>query len=309
MSTSDRHVALEAVASAALVLGAAALFSPGDLFIAGLGFHPAWIAVLVLAARYGTSGLLLSIALTWGSLAAATLALGRPLAGLAPRLGLGADAYALAAAILVAWIASLHAARTARFTARLTVAEVRLHEAEDLTDAMRDSLAFLRGRHDRMEVSLSLWRDISARLERGDAADAAQAALELCALRCGAAAGMVQGWDGVSLHALASHGQWSPSQSRRHEVPTDSTAVAAVTARRAILASEVPGASCEDSDVAVPVLDGRGAVLGVIALRGVSPARLSAADLSDLSLTADWLAPALQRRSPVRKVRKEAIQP
>ena len=81
MSTSDRHVALEAVGGTALVLGSSALFSPGDLFIAGFGFHPAWIAILVLSARYGTAGLLLSVALTWGSLAAVTLALGRSLAG------------------------------------------------------------------------------------------------------------------------------------------------------------------------------------------------------------------------------------
>ena len=309
MSTSDRHIALEAFGGAILVLGCCALFSSGDLFIPGLGFHPAWIAILVLSARYGTVGLLLSLGFTWGLLAAVTLSLGRPLAGMDPRLGATADACALAAAILVAWIANLHAARTARVTARLAETDVRLRDAEELVAAMHDSMAFLRARHDRMDVSLSLWRDLSARLERGTTEDAALAALELCAIRSGASAGMVHRWDGVSLHPLARHGQWSPAHSRPRDVVSDRTAVAAVTARRATPASEVAGVSDEDSDVAVPVLDARGGVLGVISLRGVSPARLHAADLSDLTLTAEWLAPALQRKVSVRRLRKEAIQP
>ena len=304
MSTSDRHIALEAFGGAILVLGCCALFSSGDLFIPGLGFHPAWIAILVLSARYGTVGLLLSLGFTWGLIAAVTLTLGRPLAGLDPRLGATADACALAA-----WIANLHAARTARVTARLAETDVRLRDAEELVAAMHDSMAFLRARHDRMDVSLSLWRDVSARLERGATEDAALAALELCAIRSGASAGMVHRWDGVSLHPLARHGQWSPAHSRPRDVVSDRTAVAAVTARRATPASEVAGVSDEDSDVAVPVLDVHGGVLGVISLRGVSPARLHAADLSDLTLTAGWLAPALQRKAPIRRLRKEATQP
>jgi hypothetical protein len=309
MSTSDRHVAPEAVAGAALVLGCCALFSSGDLFLAGFGFHPAWIAILVLSARYGTRGLLLSVALTWGALAAVTLALGRSLAGLELRLGATADACALATAILCAWIANLHAARTARGTARLNETEVRLHDADEVIAAMHESLAYLRARNDRMDVSLSFWRDLSARLERGDAEEAARAALELCAIRSGATAGMVHRWDGVSLHPLARHGQWSAAQSRPRDVVSDRTAVAAVTARRATSAVDVAGVSGEDSDVAVPVLDGGGVVLGVISLRGVSPARLFAADLGDLTFTAGWLAPALQRKPPVRRLRNEAAQP
>jgi hypothetical protein len=157
-----------------------------------------------------------------------------------------------------------------------------------------------------MEFSLSLWRDIASRLERGDRREAALAALELCAIRCGAPAGMVHGWDGLSLHALARHGQWLPAQGRTEDVVSDRTTLAALTARRATLASEVADVAREDSDVAVAVLDGHGVALGVISLRGVSPARLSAADLSDLTFVAAWLAPALQRKASVRKARKEA---
>lgn len=309
MWTSDRRVALEAIAGAVLVVGACAVWSPGDLFVSGFGFHPAWIAVLVLSARYGTGGLLVSVGLTWGLLAAITLALGRPLDALSPRLGATADAAALAAAILVAWIANLHAARTARVAARMTQAEAALREAGEAAAAMHDSLSFLRSRHDRMDLSLSVWRDLAARLERGEAAEAALAALELCAIRSGASAGVVQRWDGVSLHALARHGEWSPERTRPPDVVVDRTAAAAVSGARAMVASEVPGVTAGDADVAVPILDGAGGVLGVIALRGLPPARLSPADLSDLNLTAAWLAPALQRRFVVRRLRKEAAQP
>jgi GAF domain-containing protein len=110
----------------------------------------------------------------------------------------------------------------------------------------------------------------------------------------------------MSLHALARHGLGSGVQGRPHDVVSDRTAVAAVHAGRALRASDVAGVSNDDSDVAVPVLDDQGAVLGVLSLRGVAPARLNAADLSDLTFTARWLASALQRSPPVRKARKEA---
>jgi hypothetical protein len=58
-----------------------------------------------------------------------------------------------------------------------------------------------------------------------------------------------------------------------------------------------PGSSVDDSDVAVPVTDeDTGVVLGVIALRGVSPGALRAADLRDLGVLARWLAPSIVRQ-------------
>ena len=55
-------------------------------------------------------------------------------------------------------------------------------------------------------------------------------------------------------------------------------------------------AGATDSDVAAPIIDDdTGLVVGVIALRGVPAASLRAANLIDLRLIAQWLAPALNR--------------
>src|ERR671939_262975 len=112
MSTSNRSVYVEAAVAAVMAALAVALISPGDVWLTGLGFHPAWIVVLVLAARYGSLGLFVT---------------------------LGA-----------------------------TVA------------ALVDDMGPLRARHDRIDLSLTVWRDLTARLESGDVEQAARAAVELC---------------------------------------------------------------------------------------------------------------------------------
>ena len=63
-------VVLHAAAATAVVAVAVILASPGDLWLAGASFHPGWIAVAVLAARYGIRGLFLGL----GFLVAAQLA-------------------------------------------------------------------------------------------------------------------------------------------------------------------------------------------------------------------------------------------
>ena len=65
MSTSDRWMPVEAAAAAVVVVGAVALASPDDVWLRGLGMHPAWLPVIVLAARYGPRGLFTSLAITW----------------------------------------------------------------------------------------------------------------------------------------------------------------------------------------------------------------------------------------------------
>jgi hypothetical protein len=77
--------------------------------------------------------------------------------------------------------------------------------------------------------------------------------------------------------------------------------------RAAIVSQHVtpacPGASESDCDVAVPVTDeGSGVVIGVIALRGVSPGYMRAAELRDLGVLAQWLAPALARQVHSRSI-------
>lgn len=298
MSTSNKTIALEAAGAAALVVGAVALASPDDLWLGGTGFHPAWLPVMVLAARYGTRGLFASLAITLGLLIGVDLVLGGSLSGLEARGNDASDLMALAASVMIAWIAMLHESRIARATSRLAESTELQHQAEETVKALHDSLSYLRTRHDRIDVSLSLWRDFAARLERGDASEAATAVLELCAIRVGAVAGVVQLRDGNRFSTLARRGQWSALSARPRDIPADRTVASAVATKKVTPANEVQGATETDSDVAVPVLDdGSGVALGVIALRGVSPRSLRAADISDLAVIAQWLAPALGRPS------------
>ena len=288
---------MEAAAGAALVTGAVVLFSPGDLWLGGAGFHPVWIPILVLAARYGLRGLFVALPLSWGMVMAVNAALGAPWAGLAARATGTCEIMALVSAVLVAWVARLHENRIARLGQRLGECETRRDAAEETIVAQQDSINFLRARQDRLEISLSLWRVLARQLERGDASEAARAALQLCAIRAGAAAGVVQAWDGARMQTLAWRGQWSPTQARPRDIGADRTAMHAISRRRPVTAGEVPDAGREDGDIAVPVMDDRGGVVAVVCLRGVTPSRLRAADISDLMVIAQWLAPAIARRA------------
>jgi hypothetical protein len=59
----------------------------------------------------------------------------------------------------------------------------------------------------------------------------------------------------------------------------------------------VPGAAETDCDLAIPICDEDTQVaLGVIALRGVSPSQMRAAELRDVGILAQWLAPVLARQ-------------
>jgi len=310
MTTSNRVIAAEAAGGAALASIAGLLIRPDDPWLTGSQLHPAWLVVVVLAARYGGRGLLFALGFVVAALAGCALLAGDSaavaFAGLDARVRSTTDLAPLAACILVAWIAMLHESRMARMARRLATADQERREADDALAAARDSLLFLRNRHDRIDASLSLWRDLAGRLERGDAAEAAGAALELCTIRAGASAGIVQSWDGTSLRPLARRGHWQPDDPRPRDIIIDRTASAAVTRRLPTPASEVDGASAEDSDVAVPIIDGHsGEVSGVLSLRGVSPSRLTAADLSDLVIVAGWLAPALSR--PIAIPLREAL--
>lgn len=302
---SDKTVAAETAGAAVLLAAAVAVVSPGDVWLAGLGFHPAWLPILLLAARYGTRGLLPALALTWGALCLAAVILGQSLSGFGAHLRSTSDLLALVAATLVAWIAMLHESRTTRADRRLLEVVELQQQTEATVKALYDSLAYLRARHDRVDISLSLWRDLAGRIESGEPAEAATAVLELCEIRVGAGAGIVQVRDGNRLVTVACRGQWSPTSSRPSDITIDRTVRTAMLQRQ--VAPACPGSTEDDCDVAVPVLDpATGAVTGVIALRGVSPGSLRAADLGDLVVLAKWLAPALGRplhiTSPLKKL-------
>lgn len=293
MSTSDRMVALEAVAGVALVIVAVTLASPDDVWMVGAGLHPGWIPIILLSARYGPRGLFWSLAIVIGGLAVADLIDGGRLAGLDARTHQASDLMALVTATLVAWIGMSHDGRMSRAQHRLDRALADQARAEATEQALQDNLGYLRNRLDRLELSLSVWRDLAGRLERGDIADAADAALELAFMRLGAQAGRVHLRDGDNLTPVAGRGTWVMPAVRFRERGVDATVQAALFAKQVTLAG--PDATETDSAVAAPILDGGGGVLGMIALRALPDGGLKAADLHDLELIAQWLAPAITR--------------
>lgn len=301
MSTSDRKptsskmVALEALAGAALVVAAVTVASPGDVWIPSVGLHPGWLPIILLAARYGPRGLFWSLAVVAGVLIGVDLADGGSLAGLDARAHNPSDLIGLVTATLVAWVGMMHEGRMTRLQARLQAATEVQSEAEATEQALHENLTYLRGRLDRLELSLSVWRDLASRIERGDIGEAADAALELCTIRTGAAAGRVQLRDGDAMTMVAGRGAWvlSTARFRDKDKNVDSTVQAALLARQVAVAA--PEAAETDSEVVAPILDDSGVVLGTIALRGVPAGTLRAAELHDLGLIAHWLAPALAR--------------
>lgn len=294
MSTSDRNVLIEAAACAALVIAAVAFASPGDVWLRGYGLHPMWLPVIVLSARYAHRGLFPALALTVGGLLLTGLAMGESIEGFSVRSQNASDLLALATAVLVAWIAMLHEGRIERAVRRLSDATEAQKQSDEHVRALHASLGYLRSRHDRLDVSISLWRSLASRLERGDATGAARAVLELCEIRTGCSGALVQVRDGNKLTTIASRGGWVAAVP--HELSADATIRAAVASRKVTPAS--PGATEADCDVAVPVTDEDGAfVMGVIALRGIPTSCLRAAELRDLAIIAGWLAPALARQS------------
>ncbi|HVV85566.1 MAG TPA: hypothetical protein VHE35_21045 [Kofleriaceae bacterium] len=294
MSTSDRMVALEALAGAALVVAGVSIVSPGDVWMTGLGLHPGWLVVIVLAARYGPRGLFWSLGIMLGVIAGVDLARGGGLAGLEARSHDASNLLALIAATAVAWIGMMHEGRMLRLAARLETATEQQARAESTEQALHDTVGYLRNRLDRLELSLSVWRDLAGRIERGDLADAADAALELCTMRTGATAGRVQLRDGESFTMVAGRGAWVMPAVRFREKHVDATVQAALFSRQVTTAAD--GAGETDSELVAPVLDeGSGVVLGVIALRGLPAGGVRAAELLDLQVVASWLAPAFVR--------------
>jgi len=269
--------------------------SPHDIWLTNIGFHPAWIIVLVLAAHYGSRGMFLALGLSVAALSGAAFLLGNSFAGLQTRTSNPSDLFALAASLLVAWLAMMSERRTARLSRHLADAERDQMAASEALAAFHEHVAPLRQRYERIDLSVAMWRDLASRLESGDPALAARAALDLSAIRSGAMGGVVYYWQGSTLGLLSRCGRES-SQPGASDISFDRTARAAVHLRHAVLATEVEAASEADSDVAAPILDEvTGSVLGVIALRGVSPTRLRTADVRDLTIVAQWLAPALMR--------------
>ncbi len=290
-----RTIALEALAVAALALGVSALLAPADV---GMGAHalrphPIWLAVALMAARYGTRGLAVGLVGGWALTIAAATALRVPMAVVEARIASGPDLGALLGVILIGWVASIHERRARELGMALAALEECCASDAAALAALRSTAVVLRARADRLETSLTFLRDVAARLEGGDSTAAAQAALDLCTARLGARLGWVAIADGERLTPVASTGPWAPLPQPR----ADRTVAAALRLRRPARAIDLSDATARDSDLAAPILTGEeGHLAGLIVLRGVPQGGASAAALHDLFLIAGWSARALAAR-------------
>ena len=287
-TTPDRVVVVEVGAAILVVGGAIALTSGGDFCLPGADVHPLWIPALVFSARYGVRGLFIAVAMAALALTGACLIQHGVVAPVVARASSPYDMIALVGATLVAWTSMIRDGRLARSAREREETAQRLENSQETASALREVVGVMRERLDRIDLSISMWRAIAARLDHGLLTDAASAALELAAIRTGAGAGVVQRLVNFRLHTIATYGHVGTS-----DISLDRTVRQAMMNGRPALRGHVKGASREDSEVAVPILDPEtGAVLGVLAMRDALPARLRAAEVRDLEVVAAWVADA-----------------
>jgi len=293
ISKRSRNILIEAVVGVAVTLGIAAACGVPDLGLGMLAPHPVWLVVLVMAARYGMRGFVVVMTLAWGALAGLAVPSGFGALRTLDVMATPAELGALAAAVLVAWIASAHERRHQAQAERLAELEQKSAADNAAIDELRNATLALRSRADRLDMSLTFLRDIAHRLDGSDANAAAEAALELVITRLGARAAAVQmlapADDGApELTTASSRGIWTPQAS-------DGTAAAVLRTGRATRALDLRDGSATDSDVAAPLIDAMGAVRGVLVARGLPGGGVGATAVRDLGVIADWLAPVLTK--------------
>ena len=311
MQISSRRLVIESSVATAMVLAAVAVATPAPHL--GWGFlrpHPVWLVVMALAARYGARGLVTSVPIAWGALALLAVPWRAAPARLLTELARPSELGALAAALLVSWIASVHERRAQDLEEqRDLLAGKATHEAAALGELRRAALA-LRARNDRLDLALTFLRDVARRIDGGDVSTASEAALALVVARLGARAGAVQipatggAITGVltvaspgALTIVATTGAWAapgPGES-------DATVGEALRSGEPVRAIDLPGAGPGDSDLAAPIIVGDDTV-GVLTVRGV--ARVGAAALRDLAVVAEWLATAFARARARRSLER-----
>lgn len=299
MSTSETTaspqiaVAREAVVVAIVVTGLTAALARRGLGT-GLAPHVGWVVVLLLSARHGGRGFGYGLFAGWGTLLLTALGLGieiRPL--LAAVSNSTPDLIALAACMLVAAIASTRERRVAQLAGRAADLTKKAEDDGATITALRDAAVALRARADRLDHCLTFLRDVAARLEGGDPTTAAQAAVDLALARTGAESGAVLVLEGGRQRTFAALGSWAAPGGTPAAVPDRTVQTAFETASSA-RACDVPGAGPAECEVATPIVDDAGKVLGVLALRGVPEDSLRQALVHDLGLIAQWCAKAMR---------------
>ena len=228
--------------------------------------HPGWIAVLVLAARYGSGGLFTGLIAVAGATVIGSALAGTGLVTSWSRLESTPNLIAFGACLTVSWVASWHLRREADLSERLRAVSGRAADSQAAIEALRGGVATLRSRVDRTSTSLSFLRDAAVRLEGTDPVAAAEGAAELALARTGACAVAVE----VGMNGF-----------RR--------VLAVRDARGPMMLAPLV---VSGADLIVPILKGSGRI-GVIALWGIHRSGLDDATANDLAVIASWCAPAL----------------
>jgi GAF domain-containing protein len=201
------------------------------------------------------------------------------------RLSRGGDLAALAAAGLCAAVGAAHQRRKTLLEERLAEAESRARTAERSVDELTKIAVALRDRCDRSGTSMTFLADVAMRMSDPDPVVTSDAALELAMVRSGALCGSIQLRD--------DSGQLWTSSLRGPAIPGDLTTAAAIERATVVSADGVYGVRPEDSDLAAPLIDETGQVMGVIALHLVPYSELGPAARADLAAVARWAARAL----------------
>ena len=227
--------------------------------------HPAWIAVLILAARDSSVGFFAGLIAAAAAVAAGSAIAGAGLASPWSSLDSASNLVAFAACLMISWVASWHLRRHADLGERLRALSDHSGENEATIVALRDVVATLRARIDRTSNSLSFIRDAASRLDGSDPVMAAEGAADLALARTGARAAEVR--VGKGLQRLL-----------------------------AVRDAREPGVltplSLRDADVKVPIRNGSHLV-GIIALWSMPRSGLDEATAHDLEVIASWCVPAL----------------
>lgn len=298
MSTSNiGRVARDTLIAAAVAAVISLAISPADPTLAALPFHPAWIVALVLVARYGAGGLYAIPAVVVGLQCAVWIA-GSSDVTVATRLSRPSELLVLLVIAVVAMIGALHQRRARTLEASLGEAEQRATLAEAAAENLCETALTLRERYDRTQTSYTFLADLTRRLDDPDPAGAGDAALALAMARTGARGGFVQLFDHGRLRTLCSRGLWSAERIDPPALFRDRVAHAAMERKRTVAAHEVTQASIDDSDLVAPLINTRGAIVGVLALRGIPTPALGAMAREDLAAVARWAGRVLEQPVP-----------
>ena len=228
--------------------------------------HPGWVAVVVLAARYGVGGLLSGLLALVAAMALGTTFTGTPLLSAWGRLHTTPDLVAFGACLGVSGVASWHLRCRLDLQEALAAMTVRARQAEETVGALRGAVATLRARVDRSWNALSFLRDVTERLEGPDPIAAAEGAADLALARTGASA--------VVIYTV-SEGLSRPLAVRDARGPQT---LAPLLAHEAAL--KVP-------------MDNGSESIGFISLWGVTASELDPATTRDLEIVGMWCADAL----------------